>query len=145
MRLVEPSLPYISCHPCLRLYDEPKAQPAAWEQRVRDRYAGRFVTPAEVRRAPGDFILCFSFWDIKNLIDIRPRGGRYVYSSSEAYSEEQMTDLTFTRSPNMKSAYTAGASRPDKRQRPNSDVTNIGISNSFISHLPFCPKAIHST
>jgi ribonuclease J len=93
MRLMEPSLPDISCHPCLRLYDEPKAQPAAWEQRVRDRYAGRFVTPAEVRRAPGDFILCFSFWDIKNLIDIRPSGGRYIYSSSEAFGEEQLIDV----------------------------------------------------
>ena len=93
MRLVDASLPDISSHPCLRLYSDPKAQPALWEQRVRDRYAGRFVTPAEVGRAPGDFVLCFSFWDIKNLIDIRPSGGRYIYSASEAFSEEQMIDV----------------------------------------------------
>ena len=92
MRLVDASLPDISSHPCLRLYSDPKAQPALWEQRVRDRYAGRFVTPAEVGRAPGDFVLCFSFWDIKNLIDIRPSGGRYIHSASEAFSEEQMID-----------------------------------------------------
>jgi len=77
----------------LRLYGDPKAQPALWEQRVRERYAGRFVTPAEVGRAPGNFVLCFSFWDIKNLIDIQPSGGRYIYSASEAFSEEQMIDI----------------------------------------------------
>jgi ribonuclease J len=93
MRLVDASLPDISSHPCLRLYNDPKAQPTLWEQRVRDRYAGRFVTPAEVGRASGDFVLCFSFWDVKNLIDIRPAGGRYIYSTSEAFSEEQMIDV----------------------------------------------------
>lgn len=93
MRLVDPSLPDISSHVCLRLYDDPKTRPALWEQRVRDRYAGRFVTPAEVGRAPGDFMLCFSFWDLKNLIDICPSGGRYIYSSSEAFTEEQMIDV----------------------------------------------------
>jgi ribonuclease J len=93
MRLVDPSLPDISSDACLCLYDDPKARPALWEQRVRDRYAGRFVTPAEVGRAPGDFVLCFSFWDLKNLIDVQPSGGRYVYSSSEAFSEEQMIDV----------------------------------------------------
>ena len=93
MRLVDASLPDLSSDPCLRLYSDPKAQPALWEQRMRDRYAGRFVTPAEVGRAPGDFVLCFSFWDIKNLIDIRPSGGRYIYSASEAFSEEQMIDV----------------------------------------------------
>ena len=93
MRLVDPSLPDISSDPCLRLYEDPKARPALWEQRVRDRYAGLFVTPAEVGRAPGDFVLCFSFWDLKNLIDVQPSGGRYIYSSSEAFSEEQMIDV----------------------------------------------------
>jgi ribonuclease J len=93
MRLVDASLPDISSEPCLRLYNDPKAQPVLWEQRVRDRYAGRFVTPPEVGRAPGDFVLCFSFWDIKNLIDIRPSGGRYIYSTSEAFSEEQLIDV----------------------------------------------------
>jgi ribonuclease J len=93
MHLVDPSLPDISSHASLRLYNDPKARPTAWEQLVRDRYAGRAVTPDEVGRAPGEFVLCFSFWDLKNLIDIRPSGGRYIYSSSEAFSEEQRIDM----------------------------------------------------
>jgi len=93
VRLVDSTLPDIASHACLRLYNDPKARPLGWEQRVRDRYAGRAVTPAEVGRAPGDFVLCFSFWDIKNLIDIRPSGGRYIYSASEAFSEEQRIDI----------------------------------------------------
>lgn len=93
MRLVDPSLPDISSDTRRRIYDDPKARPAQWEQGVRDRYAERRVSPAEVGRAPGDFVLCFSFWDVKNLIDIRPSGGRYIYSASEAYSEEQNIDI----------------------------------------------------
>jgi ribonuclease J len=93
MRLVDPALPDIASDARLRLYDDPKARPASWEQGVRDRYAGRRVSPAEVGRAPGDFVLCFSFWDVKNLIDIRPSGGRYIYSASEAFSEEQRIDI----------------------------------------------------
>ncbi len=92
MRLVDPALPDVASEPCLRLYEDPKARPVPWEQRVRDRYAGKMVTPAEVGRAPGDFVLCFSFWDVKNLIDIQPTGGRYIYSASEAFSEEMLID-----------------------------------------------------
>jgi hypothetical protein len=52
-----------------------------------------------------------------------------------------MTVFRLTGSPKVKSAYRGGPSRPKRRPRPNSDVTNMGISRSFILHLPFCPKA----
>ena len=41
----------------------------------------------------GDLILCFSFWDVKNLIDIDPPEGLYLYSSSEVYDEEGAMDM----------------------------------------------------
>jgi hypothetical protein len=56
-----------------------------------------------------------------------------------------MTNFRFTGSPKVKSAYAGGASRPDNKQNPNSDVTNKGTLNDFILDLPFCPKAIDST
>ena len=45
-----------------------------------------------IRRAPGNHILCLSYWDIGNLIDLEPQGGTYIYSASEAYTEEQRID-----------------------------------------------------
>ena len=59
------------------------------------KYSERFVGGPEVKASGGDFIVCFSFWDVKNLIDMEPRGGKYIYSSSESYSEEQ--DIDFRR------------------------------------------------
>jgi len=65
---------------------------AAWEDRVLEEHGGRVVDAATIRRRPGDYVLCLSYWDITNLIDIEPDGGTYIYSSSEARSEEQRID-----------------------------------------------------
>jgi ribonuclease J len=37
--------------------------------------------------------MAFSFFDLKHLLDIMPDGGIYIYSSSEAFSEEQEIDI----------------------------------------------------
>ena len=42
---------------------------------------------------PWEHILCFSSYDMGNLLDIKPKGGRYIYSSSEAHSEDQVFDF----------------------------------------------------
>lgn len=93
MSLIDPTIPTVGSHPALRIYKDLKSKPQSWERRLREKYRHRFVTPQQVQESPDKFILCFSFWDVKNLIDIRPRGGRYIYSSSEAYTEEQRLDL----------------------------------------------------
>jgi len=64
-----------------------------WREAVRQRHPAQFVGPGEVRACPQDYILCFSFWDINELIDIHPHKGLYIYSSSEAFSEEQRMDI----------------------------------------------------
>jgi hypothetical protein len=46
------------------------------------------VAAQQVHSSPGVYILCFSFWDAKNLVDINLRGGLYAYSSSEACNEQ---------------------------------------------------------
>lgn len=93
MHLADPAMPCPMETPALRLYQDLKDEPRSWEKGVLERYASRMVDAGSVRRSPGDYVLCFSFWDIKNLIDIRPQGGTYIYSSSEAYNEEQEMDL----------------------------------------------------
>ncbi len=77
----------------LGIYDDVVVSPQVWDRRLRERHRKRLVGPKEVKEEPGDFILAFSFWDLKNLLDIEPEGGVYIYSSSEAHGEEQEVDM----------------------------------------------------
>jgi len=95
MRLASTEVPTVADAPELLVYRDLKAAPSFWEQELRKRYGDRLVTGPDVKASGGDFIVCFSFWDVKNLIDMEPRGGKYIYSSSESYSEEQ--DIDFRR------------------------------------------------
>jgi ribonuclease J len=92
MRMVDRSVPVAGDDMCI--YDSPKAMDSKFEEWiVDDQYPEALVRPDEVRSSQGDFILSFSFFDIKHLIDIRPDGGHYIYSSSEAHNEEQEIDF----------------------------------------------------
>jgi ribonuclease J len=65
-----------------------------WETEVVEtRWGDRYVNPLSIRKAPEKYLLCFSFFDLKHLLDIMPQGGSYIYSSSEAHSEEQEYDF----------------------------------------------------
>ena len=91
LHVIDPNIP----HPAsegLAILDEPLGTVPNWEKDVRQRFAANFVRAADVRRAPGAYILCLSYWDITNLVDLEPAGGTYIYSRSEAHSEEQEID-----------------------------------------------------
>jgi ribonuclease J len=65
-----------------------------WEADLVVPLAGdRYVTHEAIRREPGRFILSFSFFDMNHLLDIRPAGGRYLYSSCEPFNEEMEIDF----------------------------------------------------
>ncbi len=64
----------------------------SWEKEIHHEFAANFVDARAIRRDPGGYILCLSYWDICNLVDLEPDGGTYIYSSSEAHSEEQKVD-----------------------------------------------------
>lgn len=64
-----------------------------WEKQVLEKFEEQTIDPREINENPGQYILCFSFWDIKNLLDIKQKGGSYIYSTSEAYTEEQELDV----------------------------------------------------
>ena len=76
-----------------RVYFELKAQKDEWEKYVLELYDDKIADPAEISRAPENFILCFSYYDVKHLLDIMPESGTYIYSSSEAHSEEEQFDF----------------------------------------------------
>ncbi|HZI21846.1 MAG TPA: MBL fold metallo-hydrolase [Gemmatimonadales bacterium] len=92
LNVIDPNIP----HPGdagLAILDEPVGTVQSWEKEVRQRFAANMVGAAAIRREPGGYILCLSYWDITNLIDLEPASGTYIYSSSEAHSEEQEIDV----------------------------------------------------
>ncbi len=91
MHVVDPNIPTPDSA-VLAVLKEPVSQRNHWEREMLNRYAANVVLASDVRRSPGDYILCLSFFDIKNLVDLEPRGGTYIYSSSEAWNEEQAID-----------------------------------------------------
>lgn len=93
MALVSPEVPHLEEWADVFLYAELKGTMKAWEKQVRQRYIGRLLTPTDIAACPRDFILCFSFWDVNELIDIAPKGGLYLYSSSEVFDEEGALDM----------------------------------------------------
>jgi ribonuclease J len=74
----------------LLIYRDLKERRDKWEQDTLRNFEKKLVDPADVSEKPGSYILCFSFWDVKNLLDVRVEGGTYVYSGSEAFNEEDV-------------------------------------------------------
>jgi len=82
----------------LRVYRGLKESRYTWERNLLEELADRLLDPAEVSRRPSEYILCLSYWNLINLLDIKPEGGTYLYSGSEAYSEEEVFDFRRLRS-----------------------------------------------
>lgn len=78
----------------LRLYQEQKATESTADRTLYETYKQILISSEEISREQARFILCFSFWDLNELIDIHPSPNSvYIYSSSEAYDEEQRADM----------------------------------------------------
>jgi ribonuclease J len=92
MHVVDPSIPLPGTDPYLTVYRRMLLKPQVWVDRVRKWYPTQ-VSAADVHAHPGEYICCFSFFDIGELVDIDPTGGRWIYSASEAHNEEQQFEL----------------------------------------------------
>jgi ribonuclease J len=78
----------------LKVYSEIGKNSRKWEQEVVQHFYGdRYVNHVSIRENPDNYILCFSFFDMKHLLDIKPNGGTYIYSACEAFSEEMEIDF----------------------------------------------------
>lgn len=78
----------------LQIYKDLKSTRYKFENEVFEKFSDKLLDPTNITEAPESYIICFSFWDMKHLLDIRPDcGGTYIYSSSEAFSEEQVIDF----------------------------------------------------
>ncbi|MDE2816236.1 MAG: MBL fold metallo-hydrolase [Chloroflexota bacterium] len=78
--------------PGFALYQKARARVSGWEKKLLERHNSLLVHAEEVQRNPGDYILCFSFWDINELASLAPIPAVYIYSSSEAFDEEMQMD-----------------------------------------------------
>jgi ribonuclease J len=70
------------------LFEPVGAQQAA-KRSITEELKDQLVDAAALGRRPEEYIICFSQSDLNNLLDIRPKGGSYIYSNSEAFEEEQ--------------------------------------------------------
>ena len=85
-------VPHFGSVPGFALYQKGRARLSGWERKLLDNHGSLLVDAAEVRRNPGNYILCFSFWDINELASLAPVPAVYIYSSSEAFDEEMHMD-----------------------------------------------------
>ncbi|HEV2520173.1 MAG TPA: MBL fold metallo-hydrolase [Thermoplasmata archaeon] len=82
----------------MRILEEPSVGPErGWLTGVLRRHPDAFLNPRDIARRPGGFLLCFSFFDCNDLVDLKKEGategGLWLYSSSEAHGEEQEFDF----------------------------------------------------
>jgi ribonuclease J len=78
----------------LLIFQETRGRNRLWESNfIEKKFGQKYIKAPEIKRNLGEYILCFSFWDLNNLLDIRPNGGIYIYSTSEAFTEEQEIDV----------------------------------------------------
>jgi ribonuclease J len=76
------------------IYNELKSGQRNWEKNVISKEENlKYIDPTDISRDLDKFIVCFSLYDLKNLLDIKPTGGSYIYSSSEAFEEESEFDF----------------------------------------------------
>ncbi len=93
MNLIDPAIPRPDSE-LLAVLKEPAASRSNWEKTLLARFQDNVVETTTIRDEPGGYILCLSFFDIANLVDLEADGGTYIYSSSEAHNEEQVIDQT---------------------------------------------------
>jgi len=96
MRLLDREIPDLTEEDALVIYQKTTAarSPASWLRKTYQDYSSKIVLAKDVSSNQGDFILCFSFWDLNELPSIQPRAGSlYVFSSSEPHNEEQEMDF----------------------------------------------------
>ena len=96
MRLVEPQTPNVAQEHAIVIYQETTASrsPAQWLRHLYQEHSSKVVIAKDIALNQGDFVLCFSFFDLNELPSIRPgQGSLYIYSSSEPHNEEQEMDF----------------------------------------------------
>jgi ribonuclease J len=96
LRLADPSVPDPLRDPRIAIYGKRRGEPDRWEEDLRQRSdfprGERWALSEQIAASPGDYTVCFSYFDLQELIDIEPQGGTYILSSCEPINEEMAVD-----------------------------------------------------
>ena len=76
----------------IKVFNAYKTSTNSWEKNFMINQVN-YIDPKTIANAPQKYILCFSLYEIKHLLDIKPQNGTYIYSSSEAFQEESEFDF----------------------------------------------------
>ncbi len=80
----------------MRILEAPSTEDRrVWQREVTRMFGNAYLSPTEVATQKGRWILCFSFYDCNDLVDLKgaTAGGLSLYSSSEAHGEESEFDF----------------------------------------------------
>jgi len=76
-----------------QIYGDLRSSTRYWEDKIlRVDIDINYLDPITISNDPNSYMICFSLFDVKNLLDIKPKAGTYIYSSSEAFEEESEFD-----------------------------------------------------
>ncbi len=76
------------------VYKELSSRKNYWQASVLEKKTEiAYVGPVEIRNELENYIVCFSFYDMNRLLDIKPDKGSYIFSSCEAFEEESEFDF----------------------------------------------------
>jgi ribonuclease J len=95
MGAVDPKIPRDLSPNGMRILREPTLRGSSWMDLVERAYFSAYLDPSDVVKNPARWILCFSFFDANDLVDLYKgcANGLWLYSSSEAHGEEQEFDF----------------------------------------------------
>jgi ribonuclease J len=75
------------------IFRKTKKRYYGWEQEIMDRYPTKVVDSSEVAKMQSRVVLTLSFYDLEELVEIKPKPGScYILSASEPYDEEMQID-----------------------------------------------------
>jgi ribonuclease J len=76
------------------LFRKSKKRYDKWESQILDQHSNKIVDVFEVSKRQCKAILAISFYDLEELVEIKPEGGScYVLSASEPFNEEMAIDF----------------------------------------------------
>lgn len=93
---VDPSIELDFSRGGMRIIEETSVEDRrVWQRVVTQLFGDAYLPPGEIAPSKGKWILCFSFYDCNDLVDLKgaTEGGLWLYSSSEAHGEESEFDF----------------------------------------------------
>ncbi|MBC7194244.1 MAG: ribonuclease J, partial [Caldisericia bacterium] len=75
------------------IIQEKKLDNKKYLKKVKEIYNNKILNSEYIKKELKDCIICYSYYDLVNLIDFDIKDGAYIYSTSEAYTEEQEIDI----------------------------------------------------